>query len=275
MTTAHVRTPASIQPLPPRDAEGGPPRLILFPGLGADERLFAPQRARYAARLTVPSWPKPLALEGLLEYAGRWALEASAGRVKGVSLTPPYFIGGVSFGGMFALSAATHLSPAPAGVFLIASARNRHALPARTRWAHAAGSHWPAPIARAMIRSLVGLFARRERLTPEHESLLRAMVADVDLPLLLWHARACLRWRFEDRSVRASSGGLVPIHQIHASRDWILPLVKGDPDEVIPGAGHLINLTHADQVHRFLDLRMADAPRFSDRSPAPKAAPGA
>lgn len=255
---AHATTtPHTSHPTPaPRNAEGGPARLILFPGLGADERLLMRQRAHFGDRLVIPAWPKPLALEGLLEFAGRWALEASAGRVAGVSLTPPYYIGGVSFGGMFAISAAAHLSPAPAGLFLIASARNRHALPGRTRFLEATLSRWPAPMLRAIMRSFAGLIVKRERLSPEHESLVRAMAADAGVPLARWQGRACVGWRQQERSVRATGGGLIPIHQLHGDRDWILPLVKSDADEVVRGAGHLVNMTHAEAVNRYLDVKM-------------------
>src|SRR4051812_19762115 len=87
-------------------------RLILLPGLGADERMFAPQRATFP-RLEVPRWLTPQPRESLPDYARRMA--------AGIDPSEPLFLGGSSFGGMVALEMARHVRPR--AVFLIGSCR--------------------------------------------------------------------------------------------------------------------------------------------------------
>src|SRR4051794_3183038 len=48
------------------------PRLILFPGLGADARMFDPQRS-LPVRLEIPPRLAPMARESLADYARRVA----------------------------------------------------------------------------------------------------------------------------------------------------------------------------------------------------------
>jgi pimeloyl-ACP methyl ester carboxylesterase len=49
----------------------------------------------------------------------------------------------------------------------------------------------------------------------------------------------------------------VPIHQIHGARDRVLPASPTRADVIVPGAGHVLSLTHAEDVNRFLRERMA------------------
>src|ERR1700712_4564404 len=79
-----------------------PPRLILLPGLGIDERLFEPQRA-LRARIEVPAWLRFEVEETMEHYAQRM--------VETIDQSSPFFLGGVSFGGMLALEMAKYLKP--------------------------------------------------------------------------------------------------------------------------------------------------------------------
>jgi pimeloyl-ACP methyl ester carboxylesterase len=44
----------------------------------------------------------------------------------------------------------------------------------------------------------------------------------------------------------------VPVFQIHGRRDLLIPARLVDADEYIPDGGHLINVTHAEQVNAFI-----------------------
>jgi thioesterase domain-containing protein len=79
-----------------------PHRLVLLPGLGADERLFQAQRAAIP-ELEVPAWPDPVPGESLREFAARAAEAVPAG--EGL------YLGGSSFGGMVALEMAARVRP--------------------------------------------------------------------------------------------------------------------------------------------------------------------
>ena len=42
------------------------------------------------------------------------------------------------------------------------------------------------------------------------------------------------------------------VHHIHGDRDRMMPLRRVRPDHVVRGGGHLINLTHADEVNAYM-----------------------
>lgn len=84
--------------------------LYLLPGVGADERLFAGQRAVRVIRWIAPA----SAREPLAVYAQRLAAQ--------LRIEEPFDLGGASFGGMIALELARHLSPRT--VILFGSSRS-------------------------------------------------------------------------------------------------------------------------------------------------------
>ena len=78
------------------------------------------------------------------------------------------------------------------------------------------------------------------------------MLRDTPPAFLRWACPALAEWAAPE-----TSG--VPVYHIHGSCDRILlrRLADPPPDRVIPGAGHLVNLTHARQVNAFLKEKMA------------------
>src|SRR5688500_15858648 len=106
------------------DAARHPTRLALFAGLGADGRLFGPQRAGLpGVRVETPAWLEPLADDETLASYGRRMAGVLAPRDPGERL----FVGGVSFGALVALEAARHL-PDARGVFMIGGCRDSRAV---------------------------------------------------------------------------------------------------------------------------------------------------
>src|SRR5687767_15566975 len=96
--------------------------LILLSGLGADERLFAPQREAFP-NLIVPKWITPTPNESIQSYAGRLAQHVDPRR--------PCYVGGMSFGGFLAMEMAKHLQTT--AIFLIATLRGPEELPPKFR----------------------------------------------------------------------------------------------------------------------------------------------
>ena len=78
------------------------PRLVLLPGMGADERMFEEQRAAFPG-LIVPPWLPARKRESLRDYAARMA--------ETIRVERPFYLGGVSMGGMVALEMARYLKP--------------------------------------------------------------------------------------------------------------------------------------------------------------------
>ena len=78
--------------------------------------------------------------------------------------------------------------------------------------------------------------------------MLVEMIRDADPKFLRWGGAALARW-----------GGAtdvdLPIHQIHGEADRMLPCGRSGAEVTVPGAGHLVNVTHAGVVNRFMAER--------------------
>ena len=212
--------------------------LILLPGMAADERLFAPQRAAFP-RLLVPAWIEPLPQEPLRSYAGRLARRIDPGR--------PCVVGGASFGGIVALELAAHLQAR--ACVLIASVRSPGEFPWRYRLLRPAAALGPAGLGR-----LAGLVAGASAasLPPAATQRLRRLTRP-EAAFLRWASWAALSWR-PSRGARQ-----VRVYQIHGAADRTFPVRYTRPDVVVARGGHLLPLTHPRAVNELLRLAGANA----------------
>ncbi|MDQ7778273.1 MAG: alpha/beta hydrolase [Planctomycetota bacterium] len=209
--------------------------LVLIPGLGADHRLFEPQRQRFPG-LFVPTWLATERNESLQAYAGRFA-RAIADKVCDV-------LGGVSFGGMIAYEVARLLRPRT--LVLIASGVGRQAL--------AQSLQMLAPVAALGLTSQLATIPVLRRFVVSHlggstereQKVFADMMDDADPALLNWAPNAIMRW--EPKPLRG-----VSIKRIHGSDDRVFPPDGNHPpDLLVEGAGHLVNMTHPGPVNDFL-----------------------
>jgi len=209
--------------------------LILLPGLGADHRQFGPQRGAFPG-LVVPPWIAPRLRESLAGYAARMAATVPHG--------PDVVLGGSSFGGMAAYEMARHVRPK--AVVLIGSCRSPWGVRPGLRLFRPAVPLVPVAslrIAKRLVPAAARIFSS---LGPERRKVCVAMFRDADPRFVKWAIGAVLRWR-----PGPPSAG-VPVRQIHGAKDRVLPAARAQADVLIPGGGHVINLTHAEQVNRFL-----------------------
>lgn len=227
--------PATADPRHHSQAQQSP--LILLPGLGGDSRLFGPQRAAFP-ELVVPSWIEPERNEPLAEYAARFAKVVDPGRAC--------FVGGVSFGGVVALEVASHL--ATRECYLFGSIRDPKEIPTRLRFFRSISNlvmvpKWLSPLA---------LRCGGRWLNPSVRGALHQF-KDADDRFLRWAAKAILTW------VPSAGIDRVRVVQIHGDRDWVFPIGHTSADKTVAGAGHLVSLTHADEVNQFVRERMSAA----------------
>jgi pimeloyl-ACP methyl ester carboxylesterase len=223
-------------------------RLALFSGLGADGRLFEPQRRGLTpagVRVEAPSWIEPAADdEPLASYARRMA-----------ALLPPrepgerLFVGGVSFGALVALEAARHL-PDARGVFMIGGCRDSRAVAPFFRFACLAAQYVPTPILKAILYGAPAALVLFESLNWEHMRLYSRMVNDASPRQVRWSAGALLGYR----SPGDPPG--VPVHLLHGQRDLLIPAKNVHPDFVVPRGRHLIALARPEEVNSYLLEKM-------------------
>jgi pimeloyl-ACP methyl ester carboxylesterase len=212
------------------------PRLILIPGLGADYRVFEPQR-RAGLKFEVPRFPVPTPKDNMASYAARIREE--------LDLQPPCVVGGMSFGGMLSCELALQLEVKC--VLLIASCRDGSALPTMFRLAEQNARILPEEALRQRAWALGQMFNRTENLKDEEKELVDQMASEVPIELIRHSGRIVLEWKCPPNIP-------CPIHHIHGENDWLMPLedIEPPPDEIVPGAGHLVNMTHATQVNDFI-----------------------
>lgn len=212
-----------------------PNDLILLSGLGADSAMFGPQLAMFPG-LKVLRWLEPLTGETLDQYAMRMLGELG-------EIESDTWIGGASFGGIVALHMAEHVRVR--GVILLGSVRSPQQLPLYVRAARV--TRWATPLIPVRFLQLT--------LLP-----MLMWIADKRWPRLYglaWQLR-----RASPRVIRWSIKNLLawhrvpvvtcPIHHIHGERDMVLPARLTTPDCIVPGGGHIVSLTHPNEVNAYL-----------------------
>jgi pimeloyl-ACP methyl ester carboxylesterase len=211
------------------------PRIILFSGLGGDDRLVAPQYG-VDADVEIRPWLPIVEGESLASYAKRLA--------AAIDPSPPFYLGGVSLGGMLALEAAQYLHPK--GLILLAACRSYEGIPWPYRWAGRLA--WVAPLWMVQLGKLIMPHVRRlfGIISKEQVQFFVDMLADADPRFIRWSIQAMLTWHGVPRID-------VPLLSIHGDRDRILPLHAAGPiNYVVEGAGHVMNVTHAAEVNRVI-----------------------
>lgn len=212
----------------------GDSSLILLPGMGADERMFAPQRSAFS-NLRVVKWLTPERLESVNHYAGRLA-EVLGDPGDAV-------IGGASFGGIVALEIAAVLPVKKC--LLIGSLRSPDGLRPSYRYLKCLSRLTAfAPICAQASLVMLGSLSGADL-----KGIVRQL-ADAGSRFLNWAIRALLSWTPSPGVSR------VNIRQIHGARDWLLPARLSQSDLIVPQAGHLLSVTHSQVVNDFIDREL-------------------
>ena len=219
-----------------------PPHLIPPPGHGADRRFLARQLAAFPDAI-VPIWIEPEARETLAHYSERMAAAVNP------RLSGPCVVAGVSLGGMVALEMARHLRAGSErgarSIALIGSCRHPSAINALLRCSERLARPIPE---RILSWSLIGaplVLGRGVKLPAEDRRLLVKMVRETPLSFVKWGARAILEWP-------GHTDPSIPVRSIHGARDWVILPSRARPDVIVPGAPHVLNVSHPQEVNAFL-----------------------
>lgn len=230
-----------------------PAPLMLLPGLAADANLFAPQREALGDAVSTPDWITPRSeQESLGSYAQRWAESINA-QVERYGDDRPWFLGGMSLGGMAALEMVPHLTRKPAAVFLIASCRSAPVLHQPYRSAASLATKLSPKAVSNLVKWGAVPFGIRDGQDDPGYRLLQKMATAADPARLKWAIGAAAEWTYAGPAESFDNGeAFPPVLQIHGRQDWLIRLREADCDQVIDTGRHLINLSHAQTVNRWL-----------------------
>lgn len=222
--------------------------LVLVPGLGADAELYRPQvdgLGRQRVLVTPLLWPTS-ERETIESYARRLAAWIAARP----EVSRPYFIGGLSLGGIIAAEVAECCGEEVAGLLLIGACLRASEIPVRWKVLALLGQHVPDGLGMAGLNRLApAIIARWQELGPPEAELFQTVYSRASVRHLKWAANAMRRW---DRHALPRC----PVYRAHGARDDIVPLreewIRPGIDLVVPDGRHLISLTHAQAVNRWM-----------------------
>jgi thioesterase domain-containing protein len=233
-------------------------RLLMLPGLGSDERLFAAQRERFP-KMTVPEWPSlKEPIRNPKEFAQRcW--EDWATRPAILDTDQPYILGGTSVGGIVAIELAWlahQLGKPPAAVLLISSCRSWQAVP---RW-YGRWAEWSVRLpkwiaSKLFVRRQITQSLASDAASPQTAQLVEAMYQSAEWQQLQMFAQLMAAWRRDEADTNHAP---FPIHQLHGRLDVLLDKPSPKHATLLLDAGHWMLATHADTVNNWIDAILRD-----------------
>lgn len=198
-------------------------------GLGADRRVFDPIKDRL--NIEVIDWIKPIQDENIKSYAKRMA--------EFIDSTKPFYILGVSFGGLIAIEISKFLNPEK--IILISSAQNHNEL----RW----------------IYRLLGTL-RIDKLIPEklykpprflilqllgakNKNLAKRILADMDIYFTKWAIGTLIRWKSDTKFDN--------LIKIQGDRDLLMPYYKAPNSIIINGGKHFMIADRSEEIAEIIN----------------------
>jgi pimeloyl-ACP methyl ester carboxylesterase len=204
--------------------------IYFISGLGADRRAFS--KLVFPPEISVIhlDWIPPAANESLSDYARRLA--------ERIDHTAPYYLVGLSFGGMLATEITKIMNPVH--TFLISSIATYKELPWYYRAAGSISLQKSIPVGLLKNSNNIGLRLLGAK-TEDELLLLKQLVADSDPYFMKWALTCILNWRNTERPAN--------ITQIHGTADNILPMrYTSKQDFVLDKAGHFMVYADGEKI---------------------------
>lgn len=204
-------------------------RIYLISGLGADRRAFRKLVFPEGFEITYLDWIPALPKESLAKYALRMA--------EVIDTSKPFYLIGLSFGGMLAVEIAKKLNPIH--TFLISSSPVYHQLPWYFRMAGRLHLEKLVPVQLMKKGNSIGLRFLGAK-TDDEKRILRQLVLDSDPVFMKWALTAILSWRNTELPKSLT--------HIHGNSDYILPSRFYKPDLMIQGGSHFMVYARAKEI---------------------------
>lgn len=201
--------------------------IYCFSGLGADERAF--QYIDFSHHTIVHvKWIDANPNETLENYAHRIA--------SIIDQSQPFALLGLSFGGMLCVEISKKMKPEK--LIVLSSITGRDEMPARMKISGALNLYRFVPAKyfnkpSKIAHYLFGVKTEKER------NLLDQIVQDSDPKFVKWALEAITKWTNTQKPI---------CHRIHGTEDRIFPYKLQKVDTTIQGGGHLMVVSHADEV---------------------------
>jgi len=211
----------------------GKVRIYFISGLGADRRVFRNLVFPTDFELMYLDWIVPLPDELLEDYAIRLA--------AGIDHTTPFYLIGLSMGGMMATEIAKKLNPIH--TFLISSVPSYKQIPWYFKLA--GKLKLQKMITARLIKQ--AKFIPTKLLggkTPEERVLLKTLILDSDPVFMKWALTSILEWKNSDRPENLT--------HIHGNKDITLPIRYCKPDVIINAAGHFMVYANAEEISSYI-----------------------
>ncbi len=214
-----------------------PDRLILLPGLAADERMYA-QLKDLPVPLITPRLLIPQRQETMPAYALR--------HVQWLNISANDVVGGCSFGSMVASEICRQRSTR--GLILLSGALSSSTLAPSAQKLKVVNNFIPYAIARQIIMSSKFLRAVFGASDADKFELARQMIADTPRELLLRGSRLATGYIGD----MARAPLKCSVFALHGGQDRVLSAPDVEDCNIIADAGHGMVISHPEQVEAFL-----------------------
>lgn len=202
-------------------------KILLLTGMTPDHRIFDRLLPLLPTAIVV-DWIPPIANESIASYAARLS--------RTLYHEGPVVVCGVSFGGIVARELASCLNAT--SCVLISSVRSPRELPP---WFRIFRVVAPRP-AEAIMRTIGAIASYWPRRLKSSSTWRLMKLGGKSGEWHRWATAAVLNWNLSKGAERIRS-----IH-IHGDRDATFPLRYTSADTVIHGGGHVLPLTHCEEI---------------------------
>lgn len=215
------------------DPEAKDTIVYLFPGQGADARLFKHLELPPGYDTVNISYPIPLKRESLYSFALRF--------IEEIDQSTPYILMGVSLGGMICTELTDTL--APLKTILISSAKSIHELPGRYTFAQKVPFNRMIPkrITKGSARLLQGIVEPDRKYDKE---TFKDMLKKKDPFYIQRTVDMIIQW---DRVSYSPS-----IIHIHGNTDHTIPIKNVQYDYLVEEGSHMMMMTKAREINLLL-----------------------
>lgn len=207
--------------------------IYLFPGQGADQRLFKHLEVPVGYDTVHMVFPIPDQRETLSAYASRF--------IPSIDTEAPFILLGVSLGGMICTELTDTLSPER--TIIISSAKNRSELPGRYTFQQKLRINRiiPKRLTKGGARILQGIVEPDRKHDP---ATFKAMLKAKDPLYIKRTVDMIINWERTEHSDK--------IVHIHGDKDHTIPIKNIQVDYLVKEGSHMMMVTRSDEINMII-----------------------